>query len=96
MIEKIHLLIIGTNLKLIILDLLAKFIDFGLTSFSDKVEDKAVDLFLLDRALESKHYQVYPGLFYQIISNYKSEFPEEAEKVLKRLEEVKKRGRHKK
>ncbi len=72
-----------------------KFIDFGLTSFSDKVEDKAVDLFLLDRALESKHYQVYPGLFDQIISNYKSEFPEEAEKVLKRLEEVKKRGRHK-
>ena len=50
---------------------------------------------MLDRALESKHYQVYPGLFDQIISNYKSEFPEEAEKVLKRLEEVKKRGRHK-
>ena len=43
------------------------FIDFGLSFFSEKVEDKAVDLFLLDRALESSHYQNYLAIFENII-----------------------------
>ena len=43
------------------------FLDFGLSSFSEKTEDKAVDLFLLDRALESTHYQQYPSLFEKVI-----------------------------
>ena len=33
------------------------FIDFGLSFFSTKVEDKAVDLHLLKRALDSKHFE---------------------------------------
>ncbi len=35
------------------------FIDFGLSFFSEKIEDKAVDLHLLKRALESKHLKKY-------------------------------------
>ena len=70
------------------------FIDFGLSQFSEKNEDKAVDLFLLDRALASKHYQHYPGIFETVIEGYKEMYPE-AEEVLKRLEQVKKRGRNK-
>ncbi len=69
-------------------------IDFGLSFFSDKAEDKAVDLFLLDRALESKHYKIYPGVFERVISSYKENYPE-AEKVLERFDKVKGRGRNK-
>ena len=70
------------------------FIDFGLSAFSEKVEDKAVDLFLLDRALESRHYQFYPSIFSKVLEGYKELYPE-AEKVLERFAVVKKRGRNK-
>lgn len=70
------------------------FIDFGLSYISLKAEDKAVDIHLLDRALESKHYQIYPKAFNQIIAEYKKHY-KDAPKVLVRFEEVKKRGRNK-
>ncbi len=69
-------------------------IDFGLSSFSDKAEDKAVDLHLLDRALESKHYQLYPEIFENVLDGYKEAYPD-AEKVLERFEKVRRRGRNK-
>lgn len=72
------------------------FIDFGLSFFSDKIEDKAVDLHLMDRALESKHYELYPTCWEAVIEGYKQGNPE-ADKVLKRLEKVVElRGRNKK
>jgi len=70
------------------------FIDFGLSFFSDKVEDKAVDLFLLDRALESKHYKIYPEVFERIIESYRESYAD-ADRVLARFEKVKGRGRNK-
>ncbi len=69
------------------------FIDFGLSSFSEKVEDKAVDLFLLQRALESTHYEL-PSLFNEVMEGYKERNPD-AVAVLERLKEVQKRGRNK-
>ncbi len=70
-------------------------IDFGLSSFSDKKEDKAVDLHLLDRALESKHYGLYPDIFEKVLEGYKESNPGAAE-VLQRFAQVRKRGRNKK
>ena len=70
------------------------FIDFGLSAFSDKDEDKAVDLHLLKQALESKHYEVFEGAFELILEEYKKVNPN-AVSVLDRLEVVEKRGRHK-
>ena len=70
-------------------------IDFGLSAFSDKVEDKAVDLFLLDRALETKHYQLYPDVFVHVLKGYQEKYTD-APQVLQRLEQVKGRGRNKK
>ena len=70
-------------------------IDFGLSSFSDKIEDKAVDLHLLDRALESKHHEKYPGIFDKVLEGYRKSNPEAAE-VLKRFAQVQRRGRNKK
>lgn len=70
------------------------FIDFGLSSFSGKVEDKAVDLYLLERALKSTHDEFYSEMMEKVIEKYKEAYPE-AEKVLERLKEVRKRGRNK-
>ncbi|MFA6462200.1 MAG: KEOPS complex kinase/ATPase Bud32 [Candidatus Woesearchaeota archaeon] len=71
------------------------FIDFGLSFFSEKVEDKAVDLFLLNRALESKHYHIYPDVFEKALEGYYESYPE-AKAVLERYNAVMKRGRNKK
>lgn len=71
------------------------FIDFGLSFFSEKNEDKAVDLFLLDKALESVHYHHYPGIFEEVLKSYSENYPG-SEAVIERLQEVKKRGRNKK
>ncbi len=71
------------------------FIDFGLSSFSGKVEDKAVDLYLLERALASTHYELGSEMFEKVIEGYRKIYPERAEEVLERLKEVRKRGRNK-
>jgi len=70
-------------------------IDFGLSFVSKKVEDKAVDLHLLDRALESRHHEIYHDCIKEVIKGYREVNPE-AGKVLERLEIVQKRGRNKK
>ena len=69
-------------------------IDFGLSSFSTKDEDKAVDLHLLKQALESKHHLVFEGAFDIILKEYAKHYKGSAS-VLKRLEIVEKRGRNK-
>ncbi|MFH1839615.1 MAG: KEOPS complex kinase/ATPase Bud32, partial [Nanoarchaeota archaeon] len=70
------------------------FIDFGLGFYSDKVEDKAVDLHLLRQALESKHFLHYEALFKAVLSGYKKS--KNYSKVMTRFEKVEKRGRYKK
>ena len=70
------------------------FIDFGLSQFSEKIEDKAVDLFLLDRALASAHGEIYPEVFETALEMYKK-YNQDAGKVLEQLQKVKARGRNK-
>jgi len=69
------------------------FIDFGLSFFSEKAEDKAVDLHLLKEGLESKHYKIWEDCFKCAIQSYKKEARKSFE-TLKRLEVVEKRGRY--
>jgi TP53 regulating kinase-like protein len=71
-----------------------KFIDFGLSFFSTKVEDKAVDLHLLRQALESKHHEIWEKCFESALKGYKASYPQSQE-VLSRLEKVESRGRNK-
>lgn len=71
-----------------------KFIDFGLSFFSQKVEDKAVDLHLFRQALESKHNDIWQECFTSAIEGYR-ESCSDASDVLDRLEKVEKRGRNK-
>ena len=70
------------------------FIDFGLSFFSPKMEDKAVDLHLLRCALESKHWDVYEQCFAAVLEGYKETYPEHAV-VLDRMKLVEMRGRNK-
>lgn len=77
-----------TTSNIILKDNKLYFIDFGLGFFSDKIEDKAVDLHLLRQALNSKHYQ-YEDCFDWILKAYNDK------EVENRLEKVEKRGRYK-
>lgn len=70
------------------------FIDFGLSFFSEKKEDKAVDLHLLRHALESRHHRIWKECFEAVIAGYTSK-ADDAGSVLKRMEAVEKRGRYK-
>jgi|SRR3989338_1192642 len=69
------------------------FIDFGLSFFSEKAEDKAVDLHVLKEGLESKHYKIWESCFKCILKAYKGKAKNSGE-TLKRLEIVERRGRY--
>lgn len=70
------------------------FIDFGLSFFSHKIEDKAVDLHLLKQALESKHYKIWKKSFNAALNSYKKEC-NNGKEIIARLEKVEARGRYK-
>ena len=68
-------------------------IDFGLATQSVHDEDKAVDLYVLERAFGSTHPEVEAG-FQEVLRAYGESY-KGAKVVLKRLEEVRMRGRKK-
>jgi len=86
------------------------FIDFGLSFFSKKIEDKAVDIHLFKQALESKHHTVSDACFKLFLQGYKQGCKEVESKsikmknnhnsadydhIMQRFEEVEQRGRYK-
>ena len=77
-----------------ILDKEIYFIDFGLSFFSRKIEDKAVDLHLLKEALESKHSEIWEECYKAVLESY-VEKAVDGKEVVKRLKIVEKRGRYK-
>ena len=70
------------------------FIDFGLSFFSRKIEDKAVDLHLLKEALESKHSKIWEKCYKAALGSY-AEKAVDGKDVLERIKIVEKRGRYK-
>jgi len=66
-------------------------IDFGLASQSAQDEDRAVDLYVLERAFGSTHPRA-EGLFGELLTAYGTSF-RGAGLVLRRLEDVRMRGR---
>ena len=70
------------------------FIDFGLSYFSHKIEDMAVELNLLRSALDSKHYRISRDAFLCVLDGYTKE-SKQGISVIQRLEVVEKRGRYK-
>ena len=68
-------------------------IDFGLSQFSKKIEDKAVDLHLLDRAIESAHHEIHSTVMAAALASYSQHSPESS-LIISRFEAVQKRGRN--
>ena len=66
-------------------------IDFGLASQSIQDEDRAVDLYVLERAFGSTHPRTEP-LFGEVLEGYRASYRGSGS-VLKRLEDVRMRGR---
>jgi len=69
------------------------FIDFGLGEFSQRIEDKAVELRLFEEALKATHFKIFKIAWKNFINGYKKEY-KDADKVLLQLEKVKKRVRY--
>lgn len=69
-------------------------IDFGLAFFSARPEDKAVDLHLLEQALDSAHYRVADRAWPLILKVYEENYGG-AERVLGALRTLERRGRYK-
>jgi len=70
------------------------FVDFGLSSHSNSLEDHAVDLHLMERALESTHHQMAKKYFQWIIEGYRKVMKNYADKVLQQIKEIRLRGRY--
>jgi len=68
------------------------FIDFGLAFHSYKIEDKAVDLHLLQQALDAKHFTISEQAFKIILDNYN---PKDKNKIIQRIKTIESRGRYK-
>jgi len=69
------------------------FIDFGLGSRSEKVEDKGVDLHLLKRALQSTHHKKAEECFQSVLEGYRLANDTSSE-VIERAYEIERRGRY--
>ena len=63
-------------------------IDFGLAQYSEKIEDKAVDIHLFKECLKSKHFDIWRMCWNQFLQSYKNK------QVLERLKKVEKRGKY--
>jgi TP53 regulating kinase-like protein len=70
-------------------------IDFGLGDFTDQIEDKGVDLVLLNRAIKSTHYAFHIPLFKAFLKGYsKAVGKRRCEETLHKMREIERRGRY--
>ncbi len=69
------------------------FIDFGLGEFSRRIEDKGMDVNLFWEALKSAHFEIFGVAWRSFLKGYEKSY-EKAEEVLKKAEEIEKRGRY--
>ena len=73
-------------------------IDFGLHEYSEKIENKSVDLHLLKRVLISSHGKYYEFCFNAFLEGYKSEYEKigknECDEIIKNIDTVESRGRY--
>ncbi len=68
-------------------------IDFGLGRFTKRVEDQAVDLYLLYEAIKAAHFDLLKEGWPVILKTYKQNYSQ-SQSVLQRLGEIKKRRRY--
>jgi len=69
-------------------------VDFGLGSYDRSTEGRGVDLHLLRRALQSVHFRIAERAYRDVLRGYKLEMGKAADEVIRRAEEIEKRGRY--
>jgi TP53 regulating kinase-like protein len=70
-------------------------IDFGLGDLSDHIEDRGVDLVLLNRAIKSTHYAFHIPLFKAFLKGYSKIVGKRgAEETVGKMREIERRGRY--
>lgn len=84
-----------TTSNVIIKDNELYLIDFGLAKHTWKIEEKAEDILVLYYALSGTHSNIFESFWKSFIFSYKRNY-KEGVLVLKRVEEIKRRGRYKK
>ncbi len=82
-----------TTSNMILLDEKIHFIDFGLGEINSEIEAKGVDLHVLMEAIESAHSK-FSNSFDYVIEGYKNEIKNDANLVIKKIDEIVKRGRY--
>ena len=81
-----------TTSNMILKDNKVYFIDFGLGMTSTRVEDKAMDLVVLKKALHAAHTDKFEIMWDSIIDSYKKN--SENKEILSRIKTIEKRGRY--
>ena len=66
------------------------FLDFGLGFYSDLFEDKAVDLLVLKKSLQSTNQTLANTLFEMVLKGYS----EDNDKLIEKIKEIESRGRY--
>lgn len=69
-------------------------IDFGLGDHTFDLEARGVDIHLMRRALESSHHGISKQAYDGFVSGYESIMAGEAKEILKRVGEIRRRGRY--
>ncbi|MFQ5921171.1 MAG: KEOPS complex kinase/ATPase Bud32 [Nitrososphaerales archaeon] len=70
-------------------------IDFGLSFYSERTEDKAVDVRLIKEIMSSAHAGIFRKAFDLFIQGYRSVLgTSSAEKILRKVKEIERRGRY--
>ncbi|MEM4680413.1 MAG: KEOPS complex kinase/ATPase Bud32 [Nanopusillaceae archaeon] len=82
-----------TTSNILIKNEIIYLIDFGLSYFSARIEDFAVDLHLFKESFESRHWKICDS-FKNFLEGYKRSNLN-SERVIKKLEEIERRGRYK-
>lgn len=69
-------------------------IDMGLSFFSTRKEDKAIDIRLFKEILKTTHHHSYSEFFSKFLDGYKSVNSKELEIILQRIDEIDTRKRY--
>ncbi len=84
-----------TTSNFILYDSRLVLIDFGLSFYSDRIEDKAVDIRLIKEIMSSAHAQIFKKAFDLFMKGYESVAgPSLTSNILKKVSEIEKRGRY--
>ena len=69
-------------------------VDFGLSEMNATLETKGVDLHLIQRALETTHWDLQENMLEATLEGYTEVLGGHAEPILSRMKEIRERGRY--